>query len=215
MSDTIEISVVTTRTKRAITAMAKRVMAMFQLCGDAISKTWAREDAILNASFVVYASKMTDSGYSLRGQEIAKRRRLIATDVGFVLVKESADAYYIDLICATGVGKRLIEYIKDMARVNKKSFVLLSAMPNVISFYRSLGFKNSEKMCNELEEVTAAATQFQTDPRYRFKTNEEAKTNKEYKQFLELLIKHQLTHDKFCGNVQGCSVNGYAMTYCV
>jgi hypothetical protein len=150
--------------------------------------------------------------------EIGRRGHRIITYeyIGFVILDNQDDSYYIDLICAKNVGKRLIDEVKSLAARDKKKYIKLSALSNVVMYYRKQGFKNAEKDCNELMQIPEFARQFEG---VRFATNEEAINNPDYARFLSFLVNSQLVHDKGCKGIsmegQGCGVNGYSMIYCV
>jgi len=61
--------------------------------------------------------------------------------LGFALVNDHPTFLYIDLICAKGVGKLLLDSIETKATEMRKSSVILCSLKDPYSFYRLKGYE--------------------------------------------------------------------------
>lgn len=150
-----------------------------------------------------------------------------STIAGFLLYSFSAHpgTMYIDVVCsAGGKGWELIDKAKEIAQAHKKTHITLSALPDVIMYYRSLGFINAEDHdCEEEPEVAAAIKSLPSHvpPRDVPKTLA-------FKELLKLLTRKSLVGEKNClaaktvdgkentfeKKVECNNNNGYLMTFC-
>lgn len=128
-------------------------------------------------------------------------------------------ALHIDLVCSMvkGYGKLLIQTIIDYAEANDYNRITLNAPPNVINFYRKLGFRftdreDQQSHCMEDAEIASAA---QLVENIYFENRLAALTNLDMLYLLSQLIDNGLVADKSCKDVFECSKAGYSMTYCV
>lgn len=177
-------------------------------CGD-VSGRFIRRSALGEADMLIYAYTEEERP---RQKTIGKKRPTLTRFMGFVVVQDRGHEFYIDLICAKGVGSQLVNQVKELAVANGKRAVTLSALSNVIPYYRKLGFKNTDHICNEDPAVTEYASRFTTA---KFATTSAAESNPSFRPFLGFLVDRQLTADKSCRSVDDCAGDGFSMTWCV
>jgi hypothetical protein len=101
--------------------------------------------------------------------------------------------FYIDVVCANykGVGGLLIEKAEEISRNNFLKGLVLSSMPDVIGYYRKLGFENKLPDC-AISEYKKIETQ-----------------DINSRDFLTYL-----TTDKNCSTISECNQEGYIMVKC-
>jgi hypothetical protein len=172
------------------------------LCKGMVSYTYLKNEKVLNnANMIVVASTST----KLRSTSKIELH-------GFALIQKRQDSLYVDIICASGVGKKILKVVYKAGREMRKKFVTLSALPRVINFYRKEGFFHSENGCKENQLITRIAEQVS---HLRFSDDKTAKTHDEFQELLLSLIRHRLVTDKRCRRIDSCSSMGYSMIKCI
>ena len=172
------------------------------LCKGMVSYTYLKNKQVLtNANMVVVASTIT----KLRTKSKIELH-------GFALIQNRQESLYVDIICASGVGKKILQEVYKTGREMKKKYITLSALPRVINFYRKEGFLHSENGCKEKLLITRIAEQVS---HLRFSNDTSAKTHGEFQKLLLELIGHRLVTDKRCRRIDSCSSMGYTMTKCI
>lgn len=171
------------------------------ICGALVSHTYVKRNAIENADMIVVSltKKRTRTGERINLH-------------GFALIRTKKSALYVDVICAKGVGKKILQRVYENAQHMGKRFITLSALPHVIHFYRKEGFIHSENACVEHDNIKRVARE---SAHMRFKTNNQAITNESFRKLLLILIKHGLVSDKSCREINVCKDNGFLMTKCL
>ena len=189
-------------------------------------KTGTRERSALDradALLLAYEERETRHG----------KRVLVA---GFAILNhEPYDGIYIDVICAKGHGKQMMEKIEEYARKEGKKFIHLSALPHVINYYRKQGFVHSrDQSCVEPKPVTTQAKKVEKlrFPKQKVKGDryteaETAVRDQKFRKLLSLLISKGFAKDNSCRGPglipikhkgeyhNGCSVDGYIMRKCL
>lgn len=116
----------------------------FQVCQKMISKEYTTsmfdqiEDLESNFMIIIFDNS---TPHVLRSREIE-----VNTMMAFCVCNVKQDTVYIELICSrpkTGLGKKLINYVYEYARLNNKLSVTLSSVDTAMTFYKKLGFKKS------------------------------------------------------------------------
>ncbi|MEK6884952.1 MAG: GNAT family N-acetyltransferase, partial [Nanoarchaeota archaeon] len=98
---------------------------------------------------------------------------------GFVLIQIKRKELFIDVICAKGIGKVLIEETIKYAYSKKKKLITLHALPYVINYYRKLGFKlNRPGKCGDEKHIEEDYPKEIRD--LKFKNQVEALHNEEF-----------------------------------
>ena len=131
---------------------------------------------------------------------------------GFALVQVHVDFLYIDVLCAKGAGKAIIEYTEGLGISMKKPYIVLSALPGVVNWYRRLGFVHAFKQCTEVSNVHSLAL---SASRGKFAGTENALQNAKFVKLLQALMKLKLTANKTCKTVNACAIDGFTMTKCL
>lgn len=135
--------------------------------------------------------------------------------IGFSLLQlRDSDSVYIDVICTQqGYGALLVhEIIRWTAQIGRRH-VELSALPNVINFYRKIGFRLSDnKECKETDKLKKIANRVSG---LRFNNPQEANSDRRFQALLDTLIQEELVANKNCVNIVQCSEHGYHMIYCI
>lgn len=116
------------------------------------------------------------------------------------------------LVSERGLGSRFTRFIQNLAIRFHVSFIQLFALPNVINFYRRLGFQNARPpQCTESKDIHQVALQVDY---MRFRDSLEAIQDPGFFVFLNLLIDHHLTKNPRCQDVWSCQEEGFVMTWC-
>lgn len=189
-------------------------------------KTGMKENSALDradALLLAYEERKTRNG-----------KRVMVT--GFAILNhEPINSVYIDVICAKGYGKQMMEKIEEYARSEGKKFIHLSALPHVINYYRNLGFVHSTTdFCREPHLVTKQAEKVKklrfTKKKIKgewYTEAEMAVRDKKFNDLLKVLIRQKFAKDKMCRgsglgymkykgeDINGCSVDGYIMRKCL
>lgn len=169
-----------------------------QLCKSEVGLNYIRSYSFGKADLVFIAEPNT----------ITRSRKT----VGFALVQVHNSHYYIDVICANGSGKALLNAVEVHARRNDKQFLKLSALPAAVLVYKKMGFVHTDGDCTEEPTVSYLSSLLKGK---RFSSSQSASKNEEFKQLLKHLIKLKLTSNKGCKTVKKCSVDGFTMTKCL
>jgi hypothetical protein len=131
--------------------------------------------------------------------------------VGFANIRIMQNSLYIDVLCGSGGGRTLVKAIIELAIEMDKKYVQLNALPQVINFYRKMGFMHT-RSCKEKDHIQKLSAKFKT---LLFRKMDHAITHRAFKTLLSALIKDGLTSEKGCKTIPNCSVEGYTMTKCV
>ena len=172
------------------------------LCKAMVSYTYLKNKKVLNsANMIIVASTST------------RLRTKSKIDLhGFALVQTKPESLYVDIICASGVGKKILQEVYKAGREMRKKYVSLSALPRVINFYRKEGFIHSENGCKENQSTTTIAKRVS---HLRFSSDKDAISHDDFQKLLLLLINQRLVTDKRCRKIVSCSSMGYSMTKCI
>lgn len=172
------------------------------LCKGVVSYTYLKNEKVLNsANMIIVASTIT----KLRTKSKIELH-------GFALIQNRPESLYVDIICASGVGKKILQEVYKAGKEMEKKYITLSALPRVINFYRKEGFLHSENGCKEKQLITRIAEQVS---HLRFSSDKNAILHEEFQQLLLSLISHKLVTDKRCRKITSCSSMGYSMTKCI
>ena len=152
--------------------------------------------------------------------------------VGFVVIEEnfachrparsskvkcvnSIPSWYVHLTCTEpgqGHGRKMMEQVIKDGRAAGKKYITMGALPNVVGFYASLGFKVSmDAQCRTkpaLEKV----------PTKRFANRNKALESREYRQFLlDAVAEHMGINEHYGEDCKGieCARDGIYMEYCL
>lgn len=129
---------------------------------------------------------------------------------------------YVTLICARGVGSKILRKVFRYAKKNRKKRVTLNALPHVINYYRKFGFRFAQQGCDESVSLEKAAQKV-SHRRFRKHVNKRkervneivhAQTDPTYRRFLKKLIRGGFAKPKGCTNVYNCDY-GYFMARCL
>lgn len=172
------------------------------LCRAMVSYTYLKNESVMtNANMIIVASTTS----KLRTKSKIELH-------GFALIQKRTESLYIDIICASGVGKRILQEVYKIGKEMQKKYITLSALPRVINFYRKEGFIHSENGCKEKKSIERIAKQVS---HLRFADDKTAKSHDEFQNLLLSLISHRLVTDKRCRKIDSCSSMGYSMTKCL
>lgn len=147
---------------------------------------------------------------------------------GFVLIQEEygctanrecgpkPDSWFIYLMCTDpgqGIGQKLVDEVKTQAQAQGQKFICAAALANVVGFYHALGFRVTTRAnC----ATTRALDQI---PRRRFAGVHEALYSREYRTFLNNVVRahlgyNELQGDDDCKGVD-CAEDGIYMQLCL
>lgn len=172
------------------------------LCKAMVSYTYLKNKKVLSsANMMVVASTST----KLRTKSKIELH-------GFAIIQNKPESLYVDIICASGVGKKILQEVYKAGREMRKKYVTLSALPRVINFYRKEGFIHSENGCKEKQSTETIAKQVS---HLRFSSDKDAILHDDFQKLLLLLISERLVTDKRCRKIDSCSSMGYSMTKCI
>lgn len=162
------------------------------LCRGAVSHSYILQQMGSVPDYIFIALKMNEPK--------TRSSTPFITVSGFAIVFVKNNSYYIDVICAKGVGSRLIKRILIQARLEQIRYVSLSALPNVITYYRRFGFVNTapHETCGT-KEMTEKLAKLETQ---------------DLPDFLTYLISKGHIRKKWCTKVETCNAEGYPMTWC-
>ena len=151
---------------------------------------------------------------------------------GFACISVFNTHLYVDLICGRGSGKLIFQMIDNLALQLNKPEVRLSAVPEaMMTYYGLYKFKFSNN-CSQTKDIQDFANYInsiikdirtlqkqQQIKNTRLTTKKLQQAHLSYKKQLEifqqLLIDHNLAHDKKCRKPSTCAINGYEMTKCI
>lgn len=143
------------------------------------------------------------------------------------------DGLRVRIICARQGGKVLLQHVEHYAREIGLGHVELEAVPNVINFYRSCGYRHVSS-CAEQEDASVAASAEQQRTK-RFKRDEDIVKDRSYVAFMRKLVdngmsvtckaqKHNKITDKHFfnpppsrkinQNSETCDEDGFRMMHC-
>ena len=140
---------------------------------------------------------------------------------GFALLYDLDEGatLFLDVICAPGYGKAMIQQLQQYAREHRYHWIKLHALVPVIGFYRSLGFKITETGCKEPSSVSALADTLKGQ---RFKSVVDAMHNPKMLELVKAMENEKLESVPGClqksSDIEGvtaCYRDGFPMTYCV
>ncbi len=166
------------------------------LCKEMVSMTYLKKQSVQMADALVIAH----SGAVTRSKN--------AMDVrGIAFIQVRKNSVYVDVICASGVGKQVLEETFKYAKSKGKKYVTLSALSHVIGYYRKVGFVHGYETCVDDSNVNRYYTVRSESPA--------ATTNNEHRQLLQLLVKKRFVSNPRCKTVDDCSSDGFVMTKCL
>lgn len=126
------------------------------------------------------------------------------------------DSIYIDIICGGKTMKILMALLIDKAIQHKTSYITLSALPEVILWYRKLFHVKLAFSCKEDNKITKALQVLQK--KRKIWSRKEILSDKSYKKLLTSLERKHLAKgalDRVCRGVKDCHIHGYYMTLCL
>ena len=169
--------------------------------GSGVVNSYAKNDALPSADGILIAYEPV---------ERKTRSQVNFIDPsGFVLYQLKSDYVYIDVICSLpGTGKELLRVMEDVAKYNKKKYLVLSALNHVIFYYKKQGFQFAFKGCTQDPDIDAYISRY-------FPVQNRSGQNRTMEQFLRLLIRKGLASNKKCRTTRNCNNYGYYMTKCV
>ncbi|AYV87201.1 MAG: hypothetical protein Sylvanvirus34_10 [Sylvanvirus sp.] len=168
---------------------------------------------------------ITDQGVDRQFEDIEQLPLPIAKrSIGFAILTFFAKKnheLYIPVMCAEkGYGRALMDKVKSLAieydgikRKPKVEFITLSALVQVINFYRKMGFRHFEPPRHtERKCVSIVANKLMNQ---YFKTRQEVFEHKEMSSFVDLLTREHLLSNKEPGDVFDRIADGVNMSWCV
>ena len=165
------------------------------LCKRMISMTYLKKHTIQNADALVIAH----TGAVTRSKNAMELR-----GIAFIQVRQNS--VYVDVICASGVGRDILQETFNYAKSKGKKYVTLSALSHVIGYYRKFGFIHGFETCVENNNVNRY---------YKNPTSPASPINREYRRLLELLVQKRFVSNPGCKTVNNCSLDGFIMTMCL
>ena len=182
-----------------------------RLCANDVDPGYIRRYSLPKAD-VILVNMIMPSPTQTRSKSISIKLN------GFVIMQIKKDYIFIDVICASGVGKVLLSKVEKIARQRKKKYIVLNALPHVINFYKKLGFVHGEKVCqspNNVREMEKPISSF------KFKHVRDAMAHYRFVKFIKFLISKELTaiedvnKKKKCNGLYACANEGFVMTKCI
>jgi hypothetical protein len=167
----------------------------------------------LNAADIIILAYASDTDLFLDPPKRYQERKAIDVK-GVALIQTYSTYLYLDLLCASGAGKALLDQIVDMAKIQKKKTIRLASTPVSMSYWLNQGFQNmkgSEDKCVMTDKLHQAA---QSVLPLKFSTWEEAVENETLKKYMTLLTDMRYTKQRGCKGEE-CYIDGYTMTLCV
>lgn len=172
------------------------------LCRGFVNKNYIKETAVASADFLIVS-------YDIKNP--TRSRAPLVNLNGFALMIKKPDHLYLDVICAKpGVGKSIIDEVSKQVVMHKKKYLVLSAVTYVINYYKKMGFFHGKRKCSTSENMKNLEEKTR---RLKFKTDDNALKNKDFKKLLLVLVKKKMTSEK-CKTVPKCAEYGFVMTKC-
>ena len=228
ISCTMQVNITTLQTTDPADKLWKRQLAAFvdllpKYCQDAVTEHHITNTALKNATCLLVGR--------VRGADSKKRNA--ESMGGFLIANESEypGYFFIDVVCADtaapGLGKAMVLHAEKIAKDKHKTGVVLSSLPHVVGYYKSMGYKYRE-LCNDKEDAFLAKQSGKltrpliekhkrmspTPAQWKSHIASDTKEGKAYTKFLTLLMNKKLVKTKECGSVAECNVDGYIMTKC-
>ena len=173
------------------------------LCKGLLNKDYIREEAVAKSHYLIVHIGLKKS---------TRSKTPLVELSGIGIIRKRKDHMYLDVICAKpGIGKQILDSAADLTKKNDRKYLILSAMPYVINYYRKMGFFYGKKKCKLNDDLKTLNENLKHK---KFKNMNGAISNEEYKQLLLVLIQKKMT-GKYCRSVGECSNVGFAMTKCV
>ena len=162
------------------TAARRQVEAAYALCQNAVTKVHVRDKALPAADAIVLA-----------WVEVPLRRGAVRSQIrGWALVQRHESTLFLDVMCASQLGRLLVEQIKVLALGWGCTTLVLHSLAEAIGFWLRMGFVHtrsptcrwpSTKLRRQAERVVAdrSAAPYLTDLRRRNLTARPCKTLKQ------------------------------------
>lgn len=199
-------------TTRRINENARR------LCRGGIDPSYIKK-TLTKSHVIIYAEH--DLGLTPKTQQPRTVKGHRTEIIGFVsIVDLTPETFYVQLVCVQSsspvpkLGILLMDAVKELARKRTKKYVTLDALPNVILFYRRLGFVNMNLKCIDIPGLAEMIDPFMQSKTV-FRTEADVMKNQEYVNVLQMLVNNRLVRDIYCTTVAECNNIGYMMTWCV
>lgn len=175
-------------------------------------------EAVEEATFLVVArdeEKNEVKGFALLQEDFRCLSSIDGTRGGPCTTDSTHNSVYVDAICAENndvMQLVMAKVVLEALRMHKE-FVVLSALPEVITWYRRyFGFRVSFT-CHESVRTSLFLEEIVTkQKRY---TKQQVLSDKRFRAFLDHLRDADLTKNKDCETVKECSVDGYLMILCL
>lgn len=173
------------------------------LCKGLLNKDYIKEEAVAKSHYLIVHVNLTKP---------TRSKTPLVELSGMGIIRKKKDHMYLDVVCAKpGIGKQILDAAAELTKTNKMKYLILSAMPYIINYYRKMGFVYGKKECKLNDDLKTLNENLKHK---RFKNMNGAITNEEYKKLLLVLVQKKMT-GKYCRAVGECSQVGFAMTKCV
>jgi hypothetical protein len=130
---------------------------------------------------------------------------------GFVILQKEKNDVYMDVMCARGAGKLLLDQVTDLAHRWKKKYVVIAATPFAMPYWMKQGFVNADGACRADKRLDKRVELIKQK---KFKTWDDAVDDPLMKKFMGQLVYRNLGAND-CEGVAHCSSQGFYMTLCV
>lgn len=129
------------------------------MCKDMIRRSYFTKTMLPHADYIVVAERPRSSSHNTRRRREKPNTQTDKPSMdidGFMLVQQKEeDILFIDLLCARGVGKALLNHAVQYAKEHNIGFITLHAIPYVINYYRNFGFRinKNPRACSDDKRV--------------------------------------------------------------
>ena len=168
------------------------------LCKGSILKTYMVAESLPKADIIIV---MFNTGKTRRGI-----RREIK---GFAVLRKKTNHLYLDTICASGVGGKILSEAVTVAQSYGYATIRIASLPIAMPYWLKQGFVNAAHQPKWDADLLADAKK--VSELKGFKSDDDALKNKTMYSYLAKLRKHKLTSDKSCKTVSNCAKDGFVM----
>lgn len=168
------------------------------LCKGGVNRQYIIDDALPESDALVMAYEKT------------KTRRSERTNVlGFAILRKKPNYLYLDVICASKVGSKLVEEVELLAKRWNLDKIQIASVPSAMPYWLKMGFVNNRTTCSADPELQKQALDVM---KTKIKPGER---NPVVHTFLRKLVSKKLGIKQNCKSVDDCSVDGFVMVKCV
>ena len=183
------------------------IKSSVHFCNGAVRGDYLRRDVLPTTDVVLVA-------YDERKLRGARRGRVIP--LGFAAMSLRGErGVTVDAICSRGHGRKILRALESVARGMGRQYVVLYALPQVINFYRRVGYRHALVGKRESDALAKLADDALKS---RARTVDGALRDQRLRKLMNALYRRKLVQKKGCVGIDfyfdsdmSCSNDGYYM----